>query len=551
MSLLKLRPYQLEAIDALDKAFTDDPSPAAIQLATGLGKTVIMAEMIRRDLDADRKPLVLVHRDELVHQTVAKIKALCDGATVGVVKAERDEWHWPDAVVASVQSISRRLDRIPREEFTATYVDECHHAAARTYRETIAHFEAGRTAGVTATLSRSDNKALGEVWRRVVMTRDILFGILHGYLTDVRGRRVIVEDLDLSAVKRSGGDYQDGALGEAMEHAEAGKVIANAYREHATLPDGSLRKGIAFWPTVETAARFADDFTAAGIPTEVIVGDTPTEERQAIYRRVRTGETVLLSSCMVLTEGFDMPEISCVVMGRPTSHAGLYVQMAGRGLRPHPGKRDCLLLDVSGASARNSLIAIADLSGRDDVEVRDDETLSEAIERADTPSDARILTGKTSVLDVDLFGTSTSAWLTTPAGTWFIPTRHGVFFLRQDPAGDELWMVGKTATQYNRTGHTVNRRPVNDPRPVGVNQWGWIRSGLPLPYAMAVAEQWANELDPTIAGRSASWRKRSARPTDAQIGLAVRLGIDVTGMNKQAVSDAVSTVYAARMLDPK
>lgn len=555
MTLLTLRPYQTEAIDAVEQSWQDSDDPIALVMATGLGKTVVMAEIVRRALDQGRRPMVLVHRDELVRQTEDKLGALCDGASIGVVKAERHELH-ADAVVASVQTISRRLDSIPTDRFTMTLVDECHHAAARTYRETIDRFEAGRTLGVTATLSRGDGQGLGDVFARTVFERDILFGIMNGYLADIRPCRVVVEGLDLSRVRRSGGDYQDGALGEAMQHAEAGKVIARAYREHATLPDGTLRKGIAFWPTVEAARQFADDFNAVGVPTEVITGDTPTGERQAIYARVRSGETLVLSSCMVLTEGFDMPEISCVVMGRPTNHAGLYIQMAGRGLRPFPGKRDCLLMDVSGVTSKHTLISISDLSGSGDdrVEVRDDETLSGAVERAVAEREGRKLTGKARLEQVDrasLFGASMSAWLRTHAGTWFVPTRRGLFFLAPDPSGGERWMVGKTATEYAKRGSAGQRRIVNHPSPVRPTEWGWIRSGLPLDYAMAAAEQWAAELDPTVSQRKASWRTRKAVPTDAQRDLAARYRIDTTGMNKSQLSDAISVEVGSRTLDPR
>jgi len=549
MSLLKLRPYQDEAVAAVDQAFAESPAPAALVMATGLGKTVVMGKLIERALNTNLRPVMLVHRDELVHQSLDKIRALCGGATVGVVKGTRFDID-SDVVVASTPTLTNRLDVVRPDRFTATFVDECHHYVAETFRRVVEHFECGRTLGVTATLSRSDGHALGDVWSRVVFERDILFGIAHGYLCDVIGRRVVVEDLDMSTIKRSAGDYQKDALGEAMQHAEAGKVIAKAYREHATLPDGSLRRGIAFWPTVDAARQFADDFIAAGIPTEVITGDTPSEDRRAAYARVRSGETTVLSSCMVLTEGFDEPVISCVVMGRPTGHAGLYIQMAGRGLRPHPGKANCLILDVSGASAKHSLISVADLSGRPDVEVADDETLFEAIERTTAEVEGRVLTGKTRVEQVDLFGASMSAWLRTPAGSWFIPTRYGVVFLAPDPRGDELWAVGKTATPYARTGAKHLRRAAADQTEVRPDQWGWLRTGLPFAYAMAAAEQWAGRLDSTVAQRSASWRKRKGRPSLEQIAYAQRLRIDnAAEMNKAELSDAMSIVNAAKLLD--
>ena len=287
-------------------------------------------------------------------------------------------------------------------------------------------------AGFTATLSREDHRKLGDVWQSAFARYDILFGIEGGYLSDVRGKQVTVDGLDLATVAKTTTDYQEGALGEALIASGAGEHIAAAYVEHA-----SDRPGVLFAPTVDSAHVFADDLNAAGIVTETITGTTPNDERLAIFHRHRTGDTQVLSNCMVLTEGWDSPHTSCAVIARPTQAPGLYVQMVGRVLRPYPGKADALVLDVVGVTATHALRSIADLS-KSKVEIRDDESLAEAVarqlaeeeaERAGKPADAVRAAGALAAVEVDLFHRSTSVWLRTYGGIFFIPTKAWTYFL--------------------------------------------------------------------------------------------------------------------------
>ena len=349
---LALRPYQTEAIAALEDGWAAGLQRVAVVLPTGLGKTVVFAHLIHQALAAGHRPLVLVHREELADQAADKIRSVAPDVSVGIVKAERDELD-RDVIVASVQTLSRPNRRGRYLGATAgrrrlIVVDECHHAAARTWiqlLEALGGFTPGgaKVAGFTATMTREDSRKLGDIWERVVYERDILFGIGNGFLTDVRGKAVTVDGFDLGTVARSRGDYQDGALGEALEASGAGEVIAKAYTEHA-----ADRAGVLFTPTVATAYSFAEDLNAAGIVTETITGTTSSEDRKLIYKRYRTGDVQVLSNCMVLTEGWDAPWCSTAVIARPTSSAGLYVQMVGRVLRPYPGKTDALVLDVVG-----------------------------------------------------------------------------------------------------------------------------------------------------------------------------------------------------------
>jgi hypothetical protein len=208
-------------------------------------------------------------------------------------------------------------------------------------------------AGFTATPSRSDKLGLGDTWAKVLYKLDIAYGIEHGYLAPFEGVRTSISGLDLSTVKKTHGDYADGALGEALTASHAAEQVAEAYLREAAGPDGLPRRGILFAPTVASAGEFADAFNAAGIVTELIVGTTPTEQRQLAYKRVEAGDTRVLASVGVLAVGFDLPCIEVAVMARPTKSNGLYIQMAGRAGRksPETGKQAALIMDIVGVSA--------------------------------------------------------------------------------------------------------------------------------------------------------------------------------------------------------
>lgn len=538
MTALTLHPYQLEAIDAVEQAWAVGITRPAVVLPTGTGKTVMFTSLAHKEVRAGGRPLVLVHRDELVTQTVAKVHAIDPDLTVGVVKAERNETD-ADVIVASVQTLSRasRMDRLlgacMRHPITLVIVDEAHHAAANSYRDVLRWLNAlgsehakTRTLGVSATLARTDGKGLGDVWQDVVYEKDILWAILNGYLVDVRGKSVTLDGLDLASVARSRGDYQDGSLAEALLAIDAGRHIAEAYRTHA-----GKRQGIMFCPNIETTNRFAYELAEAGIPCAVIIGDTDTAIRQETYLRYERKEIQVLVSCAVLTEGFDMPQAEVCVIARPTQSAPLYVQMVGRVLRTFPGKADALVLDVVGAAATHTLAGLVDLTTETDKAPREGESLLEQVER--TTADEKLReaahqVGKLGAGDVDLFHRSRAAWLQTPGGVWFIPTESSMFF---------LWPSQTTGFRVGRKGKTGKAVMLKDE--------------LTLDLAMSWAEQLATDEDPSVSSRMAAWRRRRTPPSPEQWAFAASLGLsdlDPT-MSRAQLSDLISIEIASRVFD--
>lgn len=530
---LPLRPYQVQAVEAVERAWSEGMLRPAVVLPTGTGKTVVFSHLITRfaTTHPDSRIAVLVHRDELARQAVDKIRSVSPDLDVGIVKAEQNQ---VDArvIVASVQTLARSSRRAKMPNIDMVVADECHHAAAPSWMEVLRHlgsFDDTPTVGFTATMVREDDRGLGDVWQDVVYTKSISFGILNGYLTDVRAHQITVDGLNLAQVARSRGDFQEGALGEALVASGAGPVVAKAYLEHA-----GERQGLMFTPTVACAREFAEDFNRAGIPTEVVTGGTPLEQRAEVFLRYRRGEIRVISNALVLTEGFDMPQAEVAVLARPTQSTGLFQQIVGRVLRPWPGKTEALVLDVVGATLNNSLASIVDLS-ETKVPVEEGESLKEAWSRSEAEKaniERDVLEGTVTHAVKDLFSASRAAWLQTPGGIWFIPAGKKVVFLWPDTQPG-LFKIGRCSSTTTSDGE-------------------WLKSQLTLEYALAWGEEIALETDQTVADRQASWRRRKAKPTDAQKEYASRLGIPYTEKTrKNELSDLISIKLVSRLLDPR
>jgi ATP-dependent helicase IRC3 len=538
---LKMRDYQRSAIDAVFKAWAEGMRRPAIVLPTGAGKTVVFSQLIKEfcnihDTERGTRVMVLVHRDELADQAIAKIRAVAPDLSVGKVKAGDNDLD-ADVMVCSVQTLGGRGPRL--RELTdwsqhnygkvgLIITDECHHAAAATYQQIYQAFPDALQLGVTATMARGDGVGLGSVWEEVVYSRSILNLIGNGHLVDVKARNITVDGLDLSDVKTSRGDYQTADLGAAMEESGAQHVISRAYREHA-----SDRQGIVFTPTVATADLTAESLMSTGITAASISGATPREDRLSIFDDFRSGRTQVLVNCMVLTEGFDAPWASCAVIARPTQSQPLYVQMVGRVLRPwaQGGKRDALVLNLNGAGGK--LSTLVDLEPGVVEAVRDGETLAEAVEREEKEGRSLVPAGHPAfglkIREVNLFEASETAWLRTSGGVMFISAGDWCYFLWPSSAGDPgTWDVCRKQKlgRWQRTQHT----------------------GLPIELAMSWAEAEAENEGSFSVARSARWRKGT--PSSQQEAYARSLGVWRDGMGKDECSDALSVAIESSRLDP-
>lgn len=577
MELLSPRDYQLDTIRALHTRWDAGETRVPAVLATGLGKTVIFAHLIAEWLTKNvrKRAMVLVHTDELVQQAYKKIKQVAPHLTIGIVKAERNEV-LARVIIASVQSLRSEKRRSQIRSVGLIIVDECHHAVAPTYRAILEHFDSAelKVAGFTATLARGDKLKLSEVWGEPAVTYGISFGIRRGYLLDVRGKRIVVPDLDLAGVKKSGGDYQDAALGEAMEASYAPEIIAAKYKELA-----SDRKGLVFWPLVATAELGAKAFNDAGIPSAVIHGMLGREERRLLLKQLSTGEIQCIHNVSVLTEGFDDPTINCVVIARPTRSAPLYQQMVGRGLRPDlslpPDARgDCLVLDVVGASRTHDLRSLVDLSEKEiseDVAMDEELSLLDMEEFEDRQDSTPMpdwgpaeYVGETEAVDFDPLGRTTAgAWLHTFAGHYFLPIGRKAYALLVPSDDPGRWDVAWITKDPKHFGYldcpTGYAGKFGTSRSCGCGQGhagypGALTEhrGLSLEMACSWAEEVMEKVGGALAIRTGhakqAWRDQPANIT--LLRQAWDLRIPTKGLNKGELQDAVDILTASARIDP-
>lgn len=521
--MLTLRPYQEEAIAALYADWAAGLHRLGVAAPTGVGKTVIMAGLSHREHRT--RVLITVHRDELVQQTVDKLRKLDPTMSVGVVKASMNQ-AGADIVVASIQTISRphRLAQLGR--FGLVIVDEAHRSMSDSYQRVLSTLDTDgslRVAGFTATWSRSDSRGLGDYWEKISWSRSITWAIANGFLVKPIGKRVVT-DLNLSEVKRTGGDYNERALGIAMTEESILKAIVDAYTKHAT-----NRQGVLFAPTVAAAEFFAQGMRNAGFVTEGLYGSTNTRNTRAIHDRYRRGETQVLSTCVKLAEGWDAPWCSAAVLARPTLHSGLFIQQVGRVLRPHPGKTDAVILDVVGTTAQHSLVADTDLGFTPPPRPPGDEDEFDLEEILDEDSDGPDPLAKADATvqgyeDVDLFAATGVRWLYTYSGTPFVKARdETVFFLWPHPG--QGWAVGKIPHGALAQG-----------------EWLWTHDDPDL--VRMQASDIARTYDSGVTRRRNSWLP----PSHAQVNFALSLGLTPDGLSRAELSDALDIFLTSHLL---
>lgn len=365
---MPLRPYQLETHAAIRKSYDTMIRQQLVSAATGTGKTYTFANLpgVLSDVLPERM-LVLAHREELLDQAIKDIKSANPtlsvtkemGAYVGDENA--------DVIVASVATLGRkgteRGQRFPWEKIDKVITDEAHHAITDTYRNVYELADVLRPdthklhVGFTATPQRADGKAMAAVFKRIVYEYSLRRAIEEGYLVEPHGIRVHT-DTSLADVKLSGGDFSLGSLADAINTPQRNQLVVKAWLDH-----GKGRPTIGFTANIQHAADLCAMFVHYGVKAEYVWGEDP--ERKDKIARHKSCETTVLLNCGVLTEGYDDPQISCILLARPTRSGVLYCQMVGRGTRLFLGKNDCIVIDVVDASSKNSLLTLPTLMGMD------------------------------------------------------------------------------------------------------------------------------------------------------------------------------------------
>lgn len=345
-----LRPYQADAVARLRAAYAAGARAPLLVLPTGGGKTVVFAYICASAAARGRRAIVLVHRRELIRQASAKLHAagVAHGVLAPGFSATRDP-----ILVASVQTLARRLARSASRDVDLIVIDEAHHAAAGTWRRIVDAFAGARLLGVTATPERLDGKGLGTdaggPFDFLVEGPGIGELVRLGFLVPAE-IYAPAESPDLSGVRRRAGDWARDDLEAALDRPQ---IVGCAVEHYARLCPGL--PAIAFCVSVAHARHVAARFAAAGWRSAAVDGAMPAAERDRAIAGLADGSVQVLASCDLISEGLDVPAVGAVILMRPTQSLALHLQQIGRGLRPGPGKEKLLVLDHAGNTFRHGL----------------------------------------------------------------------------------------------------------------------------------------------------------------------------------------------------
>lgn len=368
---MQLRDYQTDAIAKTLAAWQQHTDVLGVA-ATGAGKTVIFVSLLTQLLEGNQRGVILAHREELIDQPIERLRSIAGdwlhaGALarprVGRLLGEQKDYD-RQLTVATVQTLSYRrkgadgtwayphLDKLlAAGPIDYLITDEAHHAISPSYLAVVDGLRAAnpqlRHLGVTATPQRGDGKAMANGFTATAFTITIADLVRQGYLVKPSWYAISTQ-INLDGVKTTAGDFRQNQLAERFDTDACRKVVVAAHKEYA-----HDRPAIAFTVSVQGAYDLADAFRQAGYTAVAADGTTDKGVRRQLLADFRQGKYQVLVNCGLWTEGLDVPEIAAIHLARPTRSDGLYIQMVGRGLRPVPGKDDCLILDYLPEDARN------------------------------------------------------------------------------------------------------------------------------------------------------------------------------------------------------
>jgi superfamily II DNA or RNA helicase len=344
-SAKQLRLYQQDASERLRDALIDT-GQGQLVLATGLGKTVIMAETVASLLRDGRVPgnrvLVLAHTCPLVDQLIQEFWFQLPRTVPTHRYADQETpAYWEGITFATIQSISRNLDALP--DFGLLVVDEAHHVGAATFQDTIASLRPRMIAGVTATPWRGDGYDIDRLLGPPLVKMGISEGLQKGHLSDV-DYRLLADNLDWEFVQQaSTNKYSLSQLNRKLllptRDDEAARLATETFRSERR------RAAIAYCPSAVHARSFAATLRQFGFQAEAILHETPPRDRAKLMFRFRAGELQFVTVVDLFNEGVDVPDVDMILFLRVTHSRRIFVQQLGRGLRTSSRKDRVIVLD--------------------------------------------------------------------------------------------------------------------------------------------------------------------------------------------------------------
>ena len=331
-----LRPYQVECVNKIEESFLEF-SRVLVTLFTGAGKTIIFSEIANKYIKSGKKVLILAHREELLDQAADKMMKF-HGVDFTLIKAGKEYDESKMFQIGSVQSLCKedRLSKFDKDYYGLIIVDEAHHCMADTYQVIFKHFKSAKVLGVTATPNRSDGKKLAKFFETTAYEYKMEDGIKDGWLSSVIMRTGNV-NIDLSKVRTVAGDFIINELDDAItrEFNKISKYIKSKL-EHR-------KRILIFTPRIASAEVLAEVLKRDGLNAEFVSG--ASKNRKEITEKFKSGDIRIICNSMLYTEGFDCPEVDCIINLRPTQSKGLFTQMLGRGTRICDGKENVLYVD--------------------------------------------------------------------------------------------------------------------------------------------------------------------------------------------------------------
>ena len=491
--------YQETCVQRVLDAYQRQPrgGSALLILPTGAGKTITFAEIARR---LGLTTLIIAHREELLTQAADKFHLIDPTAIIGQVGAGRHEWGAP-VTVASIQTISRseHLKALPRFGYQLVIIDEAHHSAADGYRTVLKTLPEAFVVGVTATPDRLDRQNIESLFGEPVFSAGIVDMVAQGYLCDLRAIAVKTAT-SLDDLHTQAGDFKQDELEEIIDTPERNARVVRAYLEHAR-----GRQALCFAVTVAHATHLAETFVEAEVHAAVVSGQTPPEERRRLLHAYECGTLEVLCNVGVLTEGYDHPATSCIILARPTQSRTLFVQCLGRGARLAPGKRDCIILDITDNCLKHRLQPVTlslalgkTLQERESVleaNVREEEEREKGEVLGEREHQERRAKVTTRAQDLLLNLLAPMDWKRRPSGAYFLEVgkgeqKHTISLLPSETVEGSYSVWAALAPDYTRQC--------------------WLRD-MPLSYAQQHAESKAKLLEADekkriLVDSTAPWR---------------------------------------------
>lgn len=350
-----LRDYQQRTIDQLYAWFEDgNKGNPCLELPTGAGKSHIVAALCKDALQKwpETRVLMLTHVKELIEQNAEKMRQHWPGAPMGIYSSGMRQKVLDEPITfAGIQSIRNKADDIGHIDLII--IDECHlvsHKNEGGYRSLINRLKEInpelRVIGLTATPFRlghgliTDKPAIFDDILNPVTIEELVY---KGFLAPLRSK-ITSKELNTDGVHKRGGEYIEKELQAAVDNQDDNALIVREVIERAE----DRKAWLFFCAGVDHALHIKDELIKQGIVAECVTGKNTNKQREQIINDFKSGKIKALTNANILTTGFDYPDIDLIAMLRPTMSPALYVQMAGRGLRPKSHTDHCLVLDFAG-----------------------------------------------------------------------------------------------------------------------------------------------------------------------------------------------------------